>query len=233
MKKMPTRAQRYETYCLLYTKISKATAEIVSDNKASKVTYFGKMLDLFEGVDVSKATLTSFLWAISHKTTALPVILFKIDRIPSKGIRVNRIHSGFYDNGQHIIGIDLIPYIMSAMKEYQPKARQTKKEVVPEEVTSNEIEEVPYGKLSVHQLSMESELATCFGDFSKIGEDTLDYFGKDAYARFEKAKSDVEKYEAEVERRAKVRMNQEKLNQVLELMEMTKEDLKDLIASCS
>ena len=122
-----TKEQYKQVYNLLYTKISKATAE----TENGKTIYRGTLADLFEDAKVCSNTITVFLWAVSHKTNALPTILFKISNI-GKGVEISRVHSGFYDSaGNHIIGTELVPFIMAAMREYKPTRTYTRKEVLP------------------------------------------------------------------------------------------------------
>lgn len=122
-----TKEQYKQLYNLLYARISKATAE--TDN--GKSIYRGTLSDLFGDAKVCSSTITIFLWAVSHKTNALPTVLFKISKT-GKGVEISRVHSGFYDNaGNHIIGTELVPFIMAAMREYKPTRTYTRKEVLP------------------------------------------------------------------------------------------------------
>ena len=122
-----TKEQYKQVYNLLYARISKATAE----TENGKSIYRGTLADLFEDAKVCPNTITVFLWAVSHKTNALPTVLFKISKI-GKGVEISRVHSGFYDNaGNHIFGTELVPFIMAAMREYKPSHIYTRKNVLP------------------------------------------------------------------------------------------------------
>lgn len=126
-----TKEQYKQTYSLLYAKISKATAEVKNGNEIIKSVYKGTLSNLFGEVELCSSTITAFLWAVSHKTNALPTTLFKILKL-SKGVEISRVHSGFYNSrGEHIVGIALIPFIMDAMREYKPSRTYTRNTVVP------------------------------------------------------------------------------------------------------
>lgn len=126
-----TKEQYKQTYSLLYAKISKATAEIKNGNETIKSVYKGTLSNLFGEIELCSNTITAFLWAVSHKTNALPTTLFKISKL-SKGVEISRVHSGFYnDKGEHIIGTALVPFIMEAMREYKPSRTYTRNAVVP------------------------------------------------------------------------------------------------------
>ena len=130
-KRRLTKEQYKQAYNLLYTKMSKATAEVKNGNETVKSVYRGPLSELFGNVELCSNTITAFLWAVSHKTNALPTILFKISRL-SKGVEISRVHSGFYnDKGEHIVGVALVPFIMDAMREYKPSRTYTRKEAVP------------------------------------------------------------------------------------------------------
>lgn len=108
-----TKDDRRSLYTQLYTIVSKATAQ-------DKI-YIGALKDLFKDVPVSACVLTRFMWAITHKTEAIPNPLFRLIDHGIKGVELYRINSGFYTypNGKrtHIYGIELIPYIMMAVTE--------------------------------------------------------------------------------------------------------------------
>lgn len=118
--------------------MSKATAEVKNGNETVKSVYRGSLSELFGEVELCSNTITAFLWAVSHKTNALPTILFKISKL-SKGIEISRVHSGFYnDKGEHIVGVALVPFIMNAMREYKPSHTYNRKQRAIVPVVKNE-----------------------------------------------------------------------------------------------
>lgn len=213
MKRSSKIEDRESTYQMLYTKVSKATAEV--DGK--KQVYNGRLTSLFEDVPVSSTTITQFVWAISHKTDALPTALFSIKKT-GNGVAIERLHSGFYDNcGRHIVGKDLIPFIIRAMSSYQPKANKARgtHATAPKKQTI--------------AISHEIEIATSLTGLAGVSDDALAQFGKDAQDRLNQAKADLDKYTDEVKRREEIRQKQQKLQDVLELMDMNKDELKELL----
>ncbi|MBO7451732.1 MAG: hypothetical protein J6U54_15420 [Clostridiales bacterium] len=213
MKRSSKLEDRESTYQMLYTKVSKATAEV--DGK--KQVYDGRLTSLFDDVPVSSTTITQFVWAISHKTDALPTTLFSIKKT-GKGVAIERLHSGFYDNsGKHIVGKDLVPFIMRAMALYQPKANKARgtRTAKKQEVADNKLVEA-------HSIEVDTDLIG-------LSEDALASFGKDAKDRLDKANADLDRYTTEVTRREIIRQKQQKLQDVLELMEMNKDELKELL----
>lgn len=214
MKTSMTTEERKNAYQMLYTKISKVTAEV----NGQKQIYRGQLKDLFSDIKVSTATITRFMWAITHKTPVLPTILFSVKKDGNKGVIVERLHSGFYnDKREHIVGMDLVPFIMQAAGLHQPKANKARGTgaTVPKKQTIT--------------ISHEIEIATSLTGLAGISDDALAHFGKDAQSRFDKAKADLDEYAKEVERREKIHQKQQKLQDVLELMEMNKDELKELL----
>lgn len=219
MKRSNKFEDRESTYQMLYTKISKVTAEI----GGKKQVYNGQVQELFSDVAVSGMTITRFLWAISHKTDILPTILFSIKKT-GKGVTIERLHSGFYDNsGKHVIGMDLIPFIMRAVSLYQPKPNKARGSGV------TVVEKIPTLSKEEYAFNLELEVASSLTGLSGVSDSALAHFGKDAQSRFDKAKADLDEYVKEVERREKIRQKQQKLKDVLELMEMNKDELKELL----
>ena len=209
MKRSSKIEDRESTYQMLYTKVSKATAEV--DGK--KQVYNGRLTSLFDDVPVSSTTITQFVWAISHKTDALPTALFSIKKT-GKGVTIERLHSGFYDNsGKHIVGKDLIPFIIRAMASYQPKANKAR----------------GTGARTANQKPVEAPTIQTTTDLSHLSDDELASFGKDIQDRLNQAKADLDKYTDEVKRREEIRQKQQKLQDVLELMDMNKDELKELL----
>lgn len=120
MGKRPTKEALIASYQMLYAKISSATAEV--DGK--KRIFRGQFKELFAEVPVSQGVITRFVWAISHSTKVLPTTLFSIKKDGNKGVIVERLHSGFYDdNRKHVVGTDLIPFIMQATTFWKPIPR--------------------------------------------------------------------------------------------------------------
>lgn len=119
-------------YTKMYTAVSKATAETKNaKGEAIKVTYNGKIVDLFNGICNNAPTIRAFMWAVSHKTDVLPTVLFRVVSRGINGTEISRIHSGFYDNQRnHITGTALIPFIMESMKLWEPKPRAKKEPVI-------------------------------------------------------------------------------------------------------
>jgi len=219
MKRSNKTEDRESTYQMLYAKISKVTAEI----DGQKQIYRGQLKELFSDVPVSQFIITRFVWAISHKTSVLPVALFSIKKDGNKGVIVERLHSGFYDDKHHhIVGVDLIPFIMNAVRLHQPKAnkaRGTNRTVATKRIVTSE-------KCTE---TLAIEIATDLTDLMNVSDDALAYFGKDAQDRLNKAKADLDKYNNEVKRREEIHQKQQKLQDVLELMDMNKDELRELL----
>lgn len=219
MKRSSKVEDRESTYQMLYAKISKVTAEI----NGEKQIYRGQLKELFSEISVSGMTITRFVWAITHKTDVLPAALFSIKKNGNKGVIVERLHSGFYDdNGKHIVGMDLIPFIMRAVCLRQPKANKARGAnrtvATKRTITSEKYNE-----------SLAIEIATDLTDLMNVSDDALSYFGKDAQDRLNKAKADLEKYNDEVKRRENIRKKQQNLQEILELMGMNIDELKELL----
>lgn len=184
-------------YTKMYTAVSKATAETRNAKGESvKTTYNGRIADLFTDICNNAPTIRAFMWAITHKTDALPTSLFRVIDHGKNGCEISRIHSGFYDEQRnHVTGTALIPFIMEAMKFWEPTPR-AKKEVVPE--SPKEVLRKPV-------------------DIQDLSDDEL------TVIQF--------KIQQEFERRAEIREKQAKLQQVLELAEMSKEELMELLGT--
>lgn len=210
-------------YTKMYTAVSKATAETKNANGESvKTTYNGTLADLFDGICNHRRTTTAFMWAITHKTDALPTQLFRAVDHGTKGYEISRVHSGFYDDQRkHIVGTNLIPFIMDAMKLWEPTPRAKKEPVVIQPV---EAKKLPIKVISEQEMIVnhECELATALTGLSEVSDDTLAYFGKDAKERYEKAKADLDAYCIEIQRREqerkKVAKKQELLKTISELI---------------
>lgn len=127
-----SKEDRVLLYTKMYTKVSKATAETKNAKGESvKTTYNGRIADLFDGICSNGPTIRAFMWAITHKTEMLPTQLFRAVDHGKNGCEVSRIHSGFYDDQRnHITGTALIPFIMEAMKLWEPKPRAKKEPVI-------------------------------------------------------------------------------------------------------
>lgn len=196
-------------YTKMYTAVSKATAETKNAKGESvKTTYNGKISDLFDGICNNAPTIRAFMWAITHKTDALPTVLFRVVDHGMNGSEVSRIHSGFYDDQRtHIVGSALIPFIMEAMKLWEPKKRSpkvTEPVIVLEAPKQEDSPKICYdctGKLNLQEMS-DDELTNLQFQISQ-----------------------------EFDRRAAIREKQVKLAQVLELAEMSKEELMDLLGT--
>lgn len=136
-------------YTKMYTAVSKATAETKNAKGENvKTTYNGKVSDLFTDICSNAPTIRAFMWAITHKTDALPIALFRVIDHGVRGSEISRIHSGFYDDQRnHITGTALIPFIMDAMKLWEPKPRAKKEPVVILPVETPKLPE--YAKLPV------------------------------------------------------------------------------------
>ena len=144
-----SKESRVLLYTKMYTAVSKATAETKNaKGEAIKVTYNGKVTDLFDGICNNAPTIRAFMWAVSHKTDALPTALFRVVSRGVNGTEISRIHSGFYDDQRnHITGTALIPFIMEAMKLWEPKPRAKKEPVAILPVEAPKLPE--YAKLPV------------------------------------------------------------------------------------
>lgn len=200
-KKQLTAKQRKEAYFALYKKISQATAEVKFNGKVEKTTFVGKVSELFSDTGVSSGLITHFLWAVSHKTEALPTTLFKITKLDG-GTEIVRLHSGFYDhNGKHIYGTELIPFIMKAVTEYKPSHPYVRKDPPAKTV---ETAVVP----AINVLSI---------DWGGLSDDELANI--------------MLNVQNEVKRREEIREKRVKLQEVLELTEMSKDDLLDLLGT--
>lgn len=227
MGKRPTKEALIASYQMLYAKISSATAEV--DGK--KRIFRGQFKELFAEVPVSQGVITRFVWAISHSTKVLPTTLFSIKKDGNKGVIVERLHSGFYDNNRkHIVGTDLVPFIMQSASLHQSKPNKT----YDAHVLNNKGDEKPVIVRTAMQekIDHECEIMSCDINgtgLSGVSDDTLAYFGKDAQERYNKAKHDLDIYHAEVQRREKIRQDQLKLKQILDSMGMNKDELKALL----
>lgn len=167
-KRRLTKEQYKQTYSLLYAKISKATAEVKNGNEIIKSVYKGTLSNLFGEVELCSNTITAFLWAVSHKTNTLPTTLFKISKL-SKGVEISRVHSGFYnDNGEHIIGTALVPFIMDAMREYKPTHKHSNRNTTSKKVASTNMQNVDYESYSEDELY--SIIAACESEIKKREE---------------------------------------------------------------
>jgi len=212
-----SKESRVLLYTKMYTAVSKATAETKNaKGEAIKVTYNGKVTDLFDGICNNAPTIRAFMWAVSHKTDALPTALFRVVSRGVNGTEISRIHSGFYDDQRnHITGTALIPFIMEAMKLWEPKPRAKKELEAPK---------LPVKVFSEQEMIMDHvcELATDLTGLSGVSDDALAYFGKDAKERYEKAKADLDAYTEEIQRREqereKVAKKQELLKTISELI---------------
>lgn len=123
MAKRLTQDALSDAYKLLYAKISSVTAE---DNGKKRI-FNGTLKSLFSEVPVSSYIITRFIWAIAHKTNVLPTVLFSVKKNGRDGVIVERLHSGFYnDKGRHVIGNELVPFIMKSASLYQPKRNNAK-----------------------------------------------------------------------------------------------------------
>lgn len=192
-----TKEQYKQTYSLLYAKISKATAEVKNGNETIKSVYKGTLSNLFGEVELCSNTITAFLWAVSHKTNALPTTLFKISKL-SKGVEISRIHSGFYNNnGEHIIGTALVPFIMEAMREYKPIHKRSSRNTTSEKAASTNMQNVNYESYSEDELN--NIIAAC---------------------------------ESEIRKREEIRAKQIRIQNVLDQIGMTREELLNLLSVC-
>ena len=196
---MYTLEKRTQIYSDLYTKISKATIEVKDANGNFVKPVITKNADeLFEEIaqQVTSKVLTRFMWAISHKTDALPTVLFNIRR-SKHGFVIQRAHSGFYnDKREHIVGTALVPFIMEAMRQYKPQYSRTKPAVPAEETSAIDRGPFPY----VHDMNDDELTALAAA------------------------------VDAEFRSRAERREKQAKLQQVLELAEMSRDELKELLS---
>lgn len=185
-------------YTKMYTAVSKATAETTNAKGESvKATYNGTTADLFKDCLPSEKTVRAFMWAISHKTEALPTILFKIVKHGKQGIEIARVHSGFYDDKRaHIVGTALIPFIMGAMKLWEPKENDPK---TPTQEQPQELETIKVFNLQ------------------EMSDDEL------THLQFE--------IQNEFDRRASIREKQARLQQVLDLAEMSRDELMELLGT--
>lgn len=200
-KKQLTAEQRKEAYFVMYKKISLATAEVKSNGKVEKTKYVGKVSELFGDTGVSSGLITHFLWAVSHKTESLPTTLFKITKV-NGGMEIIRLHSGFYDNaGEHIVGAKLIPFIMKAATEYKPCHPYVRKDQPAKTV---ETAVIP----AINVLSI---------DWVGLSDDELANVALNA--------------QNETKRREELREKRARLQEILELAEMSKDDLLDLLGT--
>ena len=150
-----SKEDRVLLYTKMYTAVSKATAETKNaKGEAIKVTYNGKVTDLFDGICNNAPTIRAFMWAVSHKTDALPTALFRVVSRGVNGTEISRIHSGFYDDQRnHITGTALIPFIMEAMKLWEPKSRAKKEPVAILPVEAPKLPEYAKFPVSPEQLT--------------------------------------------------------------------------------
>lgn len=105
-----TKGERELLYKMMYTAVSGATAK--------DSVFNGTVSELFRDIQVTPATITRFLWAVSHKTAHLPIQLFSIIDRGNKGKQIKRVHTGFKDptTNERIDGVKLTPFIMRAAK---------------------------------------------------------------------------------------------------------------------
>lgn len=202
-----TDEERKKLYQLLYAAISSRTVASDDNGRLVKTTYQGPLSDLFKDGETpitnSSYVVTRFLWAVSHKTNALPTVLFSIKKSGIKGVIVSRLNSGFYldetdpTTGKrvHVVGNDLIPYIIASMKEYKVTPR-AKSDAPVEPMTAAD----PDPFAHIHEMN-DDELTALAAAIDK-----------------------------EFRSRAERREKQAKLQQVLELAEMSRDELKELLS---
>lgn len=209
-----SKEDRVLLYTKMYTAVSKATAETKNANgEAIKVTYNGRIADLFDGICSNAPTIRAFMWAITHKTDALPTALFRVIDHGVKGSEISRIHSGFYDDQRnHIIGTALIPFIMEAMKLWEPVSRAKKEPA--EQIVCNE----KTGEFESH--NQDTSPKVCYDECGRL---SLKEMADDILSNLQ---YEIQK---EFERRAQIREKQARLQQVLELAEMSKEELMEIL----
>ena len=166
---------------------------------AKGATFTGKLSDLFDGFHSRE--ITSFLYAVSTRSECIPVKLFDVKRL-GHGYRISRLQGGFVDktSGEHIDHTKLTPFIVGAMKLYSPKKRE------PKQVKT---------KPSPVQNDSPKESCGIILDFTSYTDEDL------TAAAFSIQK--------ELDARAARRAAQAKLQTVLELAEMSKEELINLL----
>lgn len=186
----------------LYSAISKAT---ITDNGATggnlkivNVPYNGTLQDLFKKVAIGNRTIAKFM----HAVVALK--LFKVTDHGNKGVTIERLHSGIYrfnketNKNEHIIGFDLIPFIMSAASK---SATKEEPEVTP----------------AIAAIQKEAKkVLTVSKDVSALTDDELAAYGKQADEDEVNARSMVQnalfrknQYRIEVQKREKRRKAEE------------------------
>lgn len=208
-------------YTKMYTAVSKATAETKNAKGESvKTTYNGKIADLFKEITTNPDLIARFMWAITHKTDALPTVLFRVLSHGHNPAEITRVHSGFYDDQRnHITGIALVPFIMEAVLLYKPTPR-VKKEPVEQLVCNEKVVESSNSTESMIPI-LKSTPIVCNNkgeelDITTLSDNVLTCLQYEIQKEFE--------------RRAAVREKQARLQQVLELAEMSIDELKDLLA---
>ena len=209
-----SKEDRVLLYTKMYTAVSKATAETKNANgETIKVTYNGRIADLFDGICSNAPTIRAFMWAITHKTDALPTALFRVIDHGVKGSEISRIHSGFYDDQRnHIIGTALVPFIMEAMKLWEPVSRAKKEPA--EQIVCNE----KTGEFE--SPNQDTSPKVCYDECGRL---SLKEMADDVLSNLQ---YEIQK---EFERRAQIREKQARLQQVLELAEMSKEELMEIL----
>ena len=202
-------------YTKMYTAVSKATAETMNAKGESvKTTYNGKIADLFKEITTNPDLIARFMWAITHKTDALPTVLFRVLSHGHNPAEITRVHSGFYDEQRnHITGTALIPFIMDAVKLYEPTPR-VKKEPVGQFVYNEKTGEF-------ESPNQNASPKVCYDECGRL---SLKEMADDVLSNLQ---YEIKK---EFERRAQIREKQARLQQVLELAEMSVDELKDLLA---
>lgn len=197
----------------MYAAISSATAEVKATNgETIKSIYSGTLPELFKGIDINNNVVSQFIWAVSHKSDALPNVLFDITKM-AHGVKIKRIRSGFYKDGNKVYGNNLIPFIMEAMKEYKPTPR-VKKESAEQFVYNEKIGEF-------ESPNQDTSPKVCYDECGRL---SLKEMADDILSNLQ---YEIQK---EFERRAQIREKQARLQQVLELAEMSVDELKDLLA---
>lgn len=202
-------------YTKMYTAISKATAEKMNAKGESvKAIYNGNVADLFSGICNHPRTIRAFMWAVSHKTDALPTALFRVVSHGVKGTEISRIHSGFYDDQRnHIVGTNLIPFIMDAIKLWEPVSRAKKEPA--EQIVCNE----KTGEFE--SPNQDTSPKVCYDECGRL---SLKEMADDVLSHLQ---YEIQK---ELEYRAQIHEKQARLQQVLDLAEMSVDELKDLLA---
>lgn len=215
---MANNSKRTALYSEMYKAVSKATF--------NEQPYVGMLKSLFGDIKVSAPTITMFLWVISHKTNALPTILFNIKDHGTKGKEIRRVNSGFYLYNEsertktHVTGIDLIPYIVQSIDERTAFLKQAK---------SKPKEEIPVQETPKTEPKEEQPVNQHACDLTQLSEKDLKRYGQRVEYYIQDALKKRSNYRAEILRREEERKKRKEEERRKKLLASAKEGVDKLL----